>query len=136
MDISRDPIVNVIYKGIKEPIVLCMENNYQRAALQLVFSAIDSLTKLCLPEGKNSSTRKDYAKWCEKYLLFESREKIKGIEWYAARCGLLHNYGIDSNLSRDGKARMLGYYSGEGPDIIYSPETNETMVMVRINALL
>ena len=91
MDINRDPIINVIYKGIKEPVTLCMKNNCERAALLLIYAAIDSLTKLGLPEGQTSSTRKDYADWCEKYLLFDSSEKIKGIEWFAARCGLLHN---------------------------------------------
>ena len=68
MNIKRDPVINVIYEGIKAPIKLCMENNAQRAALQLMYAAIDSLAKLGLPEGKLESTRQDYAEWCEKYL--------------------------------------------------------------------
>lgn len=136
MEISRDPVVNVIYQGIKEPIVLCMKNNAERAALQLMYAAIDSLTMLGLPEGQGGSTRKDYATWCEKYLKFNNQENVKGLEWFAARCGLLHNYTAESKLSKDGKVRMVGYYSGEGPDIIFRPEESENLVMVRIEGLI
>ena len=136
MDLSKDPVVNVIYQGIKEPIKLCMENSAQRAALQLMYAAIDSLAKLGMPEDQKKSTRSDYAQWCDNYLNFDSREKVKGIEWFAARSGLLHNYTAESELSSDGKARMIGYYSGEGPDIIYNQGESERLIMVRIEGLI
>lgn len=136
MEISRDPVVNIIYQGIKEPIMLCMKNSAVRAALQLMYAAIDSLTMLGLPEGQERATRKDYAAWCEKYLKFNTQENVRGLEWFAARCGLLHNYTAESKLSKDGKVRMVAYYSGEGPDIIYRPKESESLVMVRIEGLI
>ena len=136
MDIANDPVINVIYQGIKSPIELCMNNNSERAALLLMYAAIDSLTKLGLPEGQEESTRTDYAAWCEKYLKFQNQETINGLEWFAARCGLLHNYTAESKLSKDGKVRMIGYYSGEGPDIVYAREESENLVMVRTEGLI
>ena len=136
MNIKRDPVINVIYEGIKAPIKLCMENNAQRAALQLMYAAIDSLAKLGLPEGKLESTRQDYAEWCEKYLKFNCSERVAGLEWFAARCGLLHSYTAESKLSKDRKARMIGYHDGEGPDIVYRPDASKDLVMVRVEGLI
>ncbi len=101
-----------------------------------MYAAIDSLAMLGLPEGKEGFTRKDYAAWCDKYLRFNNKEKVKGLEWFAARCGLLHNYTAESKLSKDGKVRMVVYYGGEGPDIIYRPEESENLVVVRIEGLV
>lgn len=136
MDLCRDPVINVIYKGIKEPIRLCMENNAQRAALQLTFAAIDSMAYLSLPVSKEYPSRTDFADWCDKYLKFNCDEKIAGLEWFAARCGLIHQYTAESKLSKDGKVRMIGYYGGEGPDIIYRPENSQDLVMVRIQGFV
>lgn len=136
MEISRDPIINIIYKGLKEPIVLCMNNNAERAALILLYAAIDSLTKLGLPEHREKATRKDYAEWCEMYLIFNTEEKISGLEWYAARCGLLHSYASESDLSDEGKVRIIGYYIGTGEDIIFRPQINKNILLVRIEGLI
>ena len=134
---SRDPVVNVIYQGIKEPIVLCMQNNAERAALILLYASIDSLAKLGLPSDRESSTRNDYAAWCDKYLVFKSNCKVSGLEWYAARCGLLHNYTAESDLSNNGKVRMLSYYGDDnGSDIIYQPTESPDLVLVKTEKLI
>lgn len=132
---ERDPVVNVIYEGIKNPIKLCAENQMERAALILMYAAIDALTTLGLPEDKSSSSRNDYAAWCDKYLVFNSEHKVNGMEWFAARSGLLHNYAAESNMSRDGEVRMLSYYGGDGPDIIYRPEKSKDLVLIKTNRL-
>jgi len=136
MNLHRDPVLNVIYNGIKDPIKLCMENNAKRAALQLTFAAIDSMAYLSLPPDKEFTSRADFAAWCDKYLRFNCAEKVMGLEWFAARCGLLHSYTAQSKLSKDRKVRMIGYYGGEGPDIIYRPEISHELVMVRIEGFI
>ena len=135
MPLAQDPLINIIYVGIKKPIQLCLENDAQRAALILMFAAIDSFAKLCMPEDQEKTTRADYAAWCEKYLNLDPNEKIEGLEWFAARSGLLHNYTAESKLSKDGKVRMIGYFTGEGPNIVYKPEESERLVMVRVEGL-
>ncbi len=136
MEFSRDPVVNVIYRGIKDPIRLCMDNDAQRAALQLMYAAIDNFATLGLPHQRTKSTRTDYAGWCDRYLKFNSQEEVSGIEWFAARCGLLHSYTAESDLSRTGKVRMISYYGGSGPDIIYNPQKSTDLVMVRVEGLI
>ena len=137
MNLDRDPVVNVIYAGIKSPIELCIENNAERAALILMYASIDSLTKLGLPSDREESTRNDYAAWCDRYLIFNSKHKVAGIEWYAARCGFLHNYTAESKLSADGKVRIISYYGDEmGSDIVYQPEIEPNMVLVNLDRLI
>ncbi len=136
MTLSDDPVVNVLYAGMKQPIQLCMDNGCERAALQLMYSAIDSLARLGLPVGESECTRAHYGAWCRKYLKFNVDEEIKGLEWFAARCGFLHNYSATTKLSKAGEVRMIGYYSGDGPDIIYSPVESTELVMVRVEGLV
>lgn len=136
MSIREDPVVNIIYEGIIFPIQLCVENKHARAALQLLYCGIDAMAFLSLEEGKEESSRADFGDWCEKYLKFNVNEKISGLEFFAARSGLVHNYKAESKLSKDGKARMIGYYSGEGPDIIYAPKESTELVMVRVEGLV
>jgi hypothetical protein len=136
MSIKEDPIVNVIYEGIISPIKSCIENKHERAALQLLYCGIDAMAFLSLEEGKEESSRADFGGWCDKYLRFNVNEKITGLEFFAARSGLVHNYKAESKLSKDGKVRMIGYYSGEGPDIIYAPKESEELVLVRVEGLV
>ncbi len=136
MDMLSDPVFNVIYRGFKEPVKHCMENGHSRAALTLIFTSIDAMAKLGMPEKNEKSGRKFFNEWCNKYLILTGIETIEGIEWFAARSGLIHNYTAESELSRDGKARMIGYYTGQGPDIRYDPEVSNELVLVRIEGLV
>ena len=134
--LDEDPVVNVIYRGIKEPIRLCIDNGHERAGLQLIYAAIDVFSRLDLPESENAATRKHYGAWCDRYLKLDVQSKIKGLEWFAARSALLHNYTAESNLSREGKVRKIGYYSGEGPNVVFQPKKSQTLVLVRIEGLV
>lgn len=136
MNVERDPIINVIYNGFKAPVKLCMENGHERAALTLMYASIDAMAKLGMPETEEKSSRKYFNEWCEKYLVLSSGESIKGIEWFAARSGLIHNYTAESGLSKDGKARMIGYYRGEGSDVKYAPSISEEFVIIKIDSLI
>lgn len=136
MTLKDDPVINVLYAGIKEPIQLCMKEDHPRAALQLMYAAIDALAKLGLPKSVTKCTRADYGAWCKRYFRFNNNEKVEGLEWFAARSGFLHNYSASTQLSKKGKVRMIGYYSGEGPDVIYKPNESKELVMVRVDGLI
>lgn len=58
------------------------------------------------------------------------------MELYASRSGLVHNYKTESNLSDKGKVRILEFFFGNGPDIIFTPQESERHVLVRIHGLV
>ena len=39
-------------------------------------------------------------------------------------------------MSAEGKVRMIGYYSGQGPDVIFNPQESTELVMVRVEGLI
>ncbi len=71
--------------------------------------------------------------WVETYMDFDSGT-VPGIELYGARCGMLHTYGPISDLSRKGKARLIGYSVGGGPDVIESSVV-EGLILVSVEGL-
>lgn len=48
---------------------------------------------------------------------------------------MLHNYSVYSDLSRQGKCRVIGYKSNSIPPVIYAPEVNKNLVLVSVSAL-
>jgi len=89
-----------------------------------------------LEDSREDSNRKDYAAWCDKYIKLNTQDKVKGIELFAARSGLVHNYKAESKMSEDGKVRVLLFFHGKGPDTIYTPEDTTEQIMVRIPGLI
>lgn len=47
---------------------------------------------------------------------------------------MLHNYGVVSKLTRQGKCRMVGYMDKSIPEVIYDP-VDKDLVMVSITGL-
>lgn len=84
------------------------------ASLNLIYSLIDHLAYLSMEEGKENVTREDFIKWCEKYLDLE-KLSVKGIDLYAARCGIVHSGISESDLSRKYEAKNI-YYRLPGDD--------------------
>lgn len=50
--LDRDPIVNVIYGGIKRGIEVCLENECWDSAVILTYSGIDTMAHLSIPNKK------------------------------------------------------------------------------------
>ena len=50
-----------------------------------------------------------FTEWVDKYLLPNSSLKCTALDLYGARCGLVHSYSSDSDLSRSGKVTPIGY---------------------------
>ena len=59
---------------------------------------------------------------------------ISGEEFYSARCAIVHNFGVESQLTRDKKARMIGYMVGGSPAVKFSDKC-DTLVMLEIGTL-
>ena len=133
--ITNDPINNAIYDGIKRSIRVCLENNCVGAATILIYTGIDTMAYLSMPEKQSDVTKVDFAAWCDKYIRLSGPLQIRGIEYYGARCSMLHSYGIESKLSREGKCRKIGYMIRSIPVIRFDPQIDPDFLLLAIDAL-
>jgi hypothetical protein len=97
----------LLTSGIKA----CMEKKAIIPTLVLIYSAID--TTGWLDSTDVFSTRNDFIRWVDSYLLKTKPLKCTPMDLYAARCGLLHTFTPDSQLSSSGKARAIYYAWGK-----------------------
>jgi len=106
-----------------------MAHGHVLPTLVLIYASIDILASLIRPESQEDVSRSDYTAWVEKYLLRAGSLPCTALEIYAARCALLHTYGAESRLSREGHARQIVYARGAytGPVEL---ETNKGEVSV------
>ena len=51
-DLSRDPIINVVYNQIKKGISVALENECYASAVILIYSGIDAMAYLDMPDGQ------------------------------------------------------------------------------------
>lgn len=134
-DFSRDPYNNIIQEGLKGDIAFCFNNQRFRAALILIYSAIDSMASLTMPAEQVEVQRKDFIAWADRYIHLADSNAPTGVELYGARCALLHGYGIESRLSRTGDARRVFYVDNCWPAIRHDPSVDPSMVGVSLTAL-
>ena len=135
-DLNRDPIINVVHNGIKKGIRLTSENKCYDSAIKLIFCGIDAMAYLYMPEEQMEVKSKDFVGWSEKYINFPCKEQLSGLDLYGARCGVLHQHGPESNLSRQEKCRKIGYFNGGSPEVRYDPQVSTELVMVSIEGLV
>lgn len=133
-ELSQDPVMNAIYKGIRRGIEITVDNNCLGSAVILILSAIDTMGYLAMPENQQDVTKVDFINWAEKYVRFPCREQLSGADLYGARCAMLHTYGAQSKMSRNGECRVILWMSHAIPPIMTSPKT-PGYVMVSIPAL-
>lgn len=135
IDLTKNPIFNVIQNGIKKDIDITSNNNCLRATLILIYSGIDTMAFLDMPAGQNDVTRNDFIKWTNNYIKFPCKNQVTGEDLYGARCGLLHTYSVESKMSRGGLCRMIIYADNLNPEVRYNPSIDPNVVMISIKAL-
>src|SRR5437870_4084436 len=75
-------------------------------ALILIYAGID--TAGWLASAKPSvEVRCRFCRWVERWLLPAKPLGCTALDLYGARCGILHTFTSDSDLSRQGKARRI-----------------------------
>jgi hypothetical protein len=88
---------------------------------------------ICMPERQRDVTKADFVRWANSYTELDA--PLTGEELYAARCGLLHTYSIESRLTRNG-VREIGYFAGaSGPAVRANPSLDPNFVMVSVEGL-
>jgi len=132
---DADPIVNAIQNGIKEDIELTFSHNRFRATIILIYSGMDTMAFLDMPAGQDNVKRTDFVCWSGRYMRFPCKDQITGEDFYGARCAMLHSYGVVSNMSREGKCRMIGYADQCVGEVRYAPQISKDLVLVSIRAL-
>jgi hypothetical protein len=133
---SSDPLTNAVL-SIKGGIDAAINGDYFGSAIILIYSAMDVMAYLGIPANKPEVQRGDFINWASRYIKFKGHEKVTGVELYAARCGMLHTYGIQSRDTKSGKARQIGYVWGTeaDEDVKYNPSVDKQLVLVSIQAL-
>ena len=134
-DLTRDPIINVVYNQIKRGIRVTLENDCYASAVMLIYSGVDAMAYLNLPDGELDVTRSDFEMWADEYIRFPCEEQVSGLELYGARCGMLHTHTIVSGLSRQRKVRQIGYMNKSVPEVRYNPAVSKDLVMVSVEGL-
>lgn len=135
MQLSQDPIINAIYGQIKRGIEVCLKNGCYGSALVLIYSRINAMANLSRPANQKNVTPKDFIDWVNSYIRFDSDVRIMGEELYAARCAIIHKYGVESEKARLGRVRTVLYMVGGKNPIKYKASFNKDYIMVEINAL-
>lgn len=125
--------------GVQRGIELCLEQKCYLSALILIYTAIDTLAFLDMPESQQSVTGQDFIRWADKYLSPEHSLRCTASDLYSARCAIVHTLTTESNKVRKGTAQRVFYAWGTAPVI---PETdiddlwpNESIVMIKIDDL-
>lgn len=95
---------------ICEAIDLCMSKKLITPSLIVLYSGMDILGWLEYGDSLNSGQR--FRKWVDSYILPLSGSSCDATDLYGARCGLIHTFTPDSDLSKKGKARKILYAWG------------------------
>lgn len=135
MQYSKDPLHNLVYDQIKRSINVCIENECWDAAVKLIYSGIDTLAFLGMPENQIEVTNRDFITWVDRYLDLSGDIYLTGRDVYGARCSMLHTHSIVSRSSRKGECKLLGYATDMSPPIMYDPQVSKELVIVSIPAL-
>ncbi len=78
--------------------------------LTLLYTGIDIIA--ALERDPNEGTKAAFLRWAGQYMNPEASLRCSALELYADRCGILHTFTSDSDLSRQGKVRKILYAWG------------------------
>jgi len=98
---------------------LVIERGYAMPGLILLYSLVDTMAWLSLPEGVEDVKGTDFIGWVRTYGLEQRVAPCTADELYGARCGLLHSFSPDSRRSRRGEIRPIYYvWGGAGRELL------------------
>jgi len=108
----RDPLTPY-YQGIRQlsdSIEDCLSKGRVLSSLVLLYSAIDIFASL--ERNRSEGTKDAFVRWVDRYMLPNVALPFSAIDLYAARCGIIHAFSAESDLSRNGRAKKLVYAWG------------------------
>src|SRR5260370_9121493 len=117
---------------------VCLESHFRMPALALIYCGIDVLANLSRPAQNTEVTQSDFVNWTERYMEGQKLLGGSGLDLYAARCGILHTYTMDSRLVAKGRVKRIMYaWGSRSPDdpMRVLKLLGRSEVMIRIEAL-
>ncbi|HUB63644.1 MAG TPA: hypothetical protein VL996_04235, partial [Methylocella sp.] len=93
-------------------IQLCLTNHLQMPALTLIYCGIDFMATLGQQPDNKPNGKERFVHWADFNMDCQKRLGVSGIDLYAARCGIVHSYTMDSDLSQKGQACRIFYAWG------------------------
>ncbi len=109
-----DEIVNG-HRGMLKGIRICLEKQCLVSAVTLMFSSIDALAALTRPVTQQSTDSVVFKNWATRFIKPEDKLGCTAIDLWSARCGVLHLYSTESDLTNQNKAKRLYYQWNKGP---------------------
>lgn len=125
-------------RGMRVGIRACENAKCVVSALTLIYSAVDALAALTRKATGTRATRKEFLDWVEAYLIPELGGDISPLDVYGARCGVVHTYGPNSDLSNSGAAKVIIYKwrTGHRPDDPILAQRAKSATVIEIENLI
>jgi len=101
MDLFKQVIADCIGNDIH----VCLKNNAPTGAVLLTYCAMDAMAFLSMRAGKQKAERSDFKNWIQKYMKTDTEQPYQydKEDLYGARCGIVHSYCAESDLSKKNK---------------------------------
>jgi len=91
---------------------LCFRERLITPTLALLYSGIDTMAWLGLPDKREDVTRNDFTRWADHYLLPDSGLACTSLDLYSSRCGIVHSMTAESSTIRRGDAKRIFFAWG------------------------
>lgn len=92
---------------------LCFRERLIAPTLALLYSGIDTMAWLGLPDGREDVTGEDFVRWTGQYLLPGSGIACTALDLYSSRCGIVHTMTAESRTIRRGAAKRIFFAWGD-----------------------
>ena len=98
---------------------------------------MDAMAFLSMREEKQKVGRSDFKNWVKKYMKTDSSQPYQYHEedLYGARCGIVHTYGAESDLSNKNKRKKIVYK----PNCLkhfYNPTKHPDLVVLGVDLFI
>lgn len=103
-------------------------NNLHGQMIVIIYSAIDTMGLLDAPPTQTKATGNLFKAWVRTYLLPQDASfEFNDVDLWGARCGVLHTFTAESDLSAAGTAKEVHYIGGD----MNTPLAKKFVTMVR-----
>ena len=93
----------------------CFKGKESLSGLILLYSLIDIMAWLSRDQHDADSTKSDFIRWVEEFLLPGSSLACTAEDLYSARCSIIHSYAPEwgSSMSRRSEVKKIHYIWGK-----------------------
>jgi hypothetical protein len=112
MEHKVDELIESFVLDTMKGITLLHDQKLFGQMLVLLYSSIDALGLLDAPESQTEATGTSYKEWVKKYILDGNAFLFNEVDFWAARCSVLHTLTSKSKLSESNRAKQIQYFTG------------------------